>query len=37
MTIKKSGGTGITVANAMVAGVIYASGDYVRLTPDGAF
>lgn len=37
VTIKKSGGTGITVANAMVAGVIYASGDYVRLTPDGAF
>ncbi|OPZ42466.1 MAG: hypothetical protein BWY95_02366 [Bacteroidetes bacterium ADurb.BinA104] len=37
VTIKKSGGTGITVADARVAGVIYASGDYVRLTPDGAF
>ncbi len=32
-----AGGTGITVADARVAGVIYASGDYVRLTPDGAF
>jgi len=32
-----AGGTGITVANTKVAGVIYASGDYVRLTPDGAF
>lgn len=32
-----AGGTGITVANTKVAGVIYASGDYVRLTPDGAY
>ena len=32
-----AGGTGITVADARVAGVIYASGDYVRLTPDGEF
>ncbi len=32
-----AGGTGITVADARVAGVIYASGDYVRLTPDGAY
>jgi hypothetical protein len=37
ITIKKSGGTGITIASARTAIVIHNGSDYVRVTADSAF
>lgn len=37
ITIKKSGGVGISIANGKVATVVYATNDYVRMTSDLTF
>ncbi len=37
ITLKKSGGTGISIANGKVATLIYATNDYVRVTADQTF
>jgi hypothetical protein len=34
LTIKKSGGVGVTIANTKTAGVIYNGSDYVRVSAD---
>lgn len=36
LTIKKSGGTGITIATNKIAGVVHNGTDYVRLTTDSS-
>lgn len=34
ITIKKTGGTGVAIANGKTAVVVYGGADYIRVTPD---